>query len=83
MSVVDHFDKAPEAGFSRQWDADAARRQFNVSLGLIAALALAVGLLAFTLRGAGPTNPAAKAPAQTVVAQTDSGTAAFGALVRP
>jgi len=78
MSVVDHFDKAPEAGFSRQWDADSARRQFNVSLILIAALAFAAGLLAFSMRT--PPRTLASAPAMSVT-QADSG--AFGRLVRP
>ena len=81
MSVVDHFDKAPEAGFSRQWDAEAARRQFNVSLGLIAALACAAGLLAFSMRGEGPTAAAPHVSAQRRI--LNSGTAAYGALVRP
>ncbi len=77
MSVVDHFHKAPEAGFSRQWDANSARRQFNVSLILIAALAFAVGLLAFSLR-TGPMTRIFPAPSVT-----DSGGVNFGQLVRP
>lgn len=77
MSIVDHFDKAPEGGFSREWDTEAARRQLNVSLGLIAALAFAVGILAFSMRVGPP-------PAPTHVAvQTESGPGNFGQLVRP
>ncbi|MFO1115624.1 MAG: hypothetical protein U1E28_08075 [Beijerinckiaceae bacterium] len=80
MSVVDHFHKAPEAGFSRSWDAESARRQFNVSLGLIAALAFAAGLLAFSLRlGPAPQVRVVQSP----VVQADSGSANFGKLVQP
>lgn len=80
MSVVDHFHKAPEAGFSRSWDAESARRQFNVSLGLIAALAFAAGLLAYSLRiGPAPQVRTAQAP----VVQADAGPANFGKLVQP
>ena len=78
MSVVDHFDKAREGGFSREWDADSARRQFNVSLALIAALAFAVGLLAFSMR-----TPHKAPVAAPVAVQTDAGPSAFGGLARP
>ena len=81
MSVVDHFHKAPEAGFSRSWDAESARRQFNVSLGLMAALAFAAGLLAWSMR-VGPT-PQTPQVARTVATQADAAPANFGKLVRP
>jgi hypothetical protein len=77
MSVMDHFDKAPEVGFSRKWDPDSARRQFNVSLGLIAALAVAASVLAFSMRPAA----LAKSPVSHFVEQ--SGPAPYGALTRP
>ncbi len=80
MSVVDHFHKAPEAGFSRSWDAESARRQFNVSLALIAALAFAAGLLAYSLR-IGPAPEMRVTQAATMHA--DSTPANFGTLVRP
>ena len=80
MSVVDHFDKTPEAGFSRQWDAESARRQFSVSLALIAALAFAAGFLAFSLRLA----PQRVAVAPSVsLAQSDGAPVNFGRLVQP
>jgi hypothetical protein len=79
MSVVDHFHKTPEAGFSRSWSADSARRQFNVSLGLIAALAFATGMLAYSLR----IGPTPQASVHAPVVQADSGAANFGRLVRP
>jgi hypothetical protein len=83
MSVVDHFRKAPEAGFSRSWDAESARRQFNVSLGLIAALAFAAGLLAYSLRiGPAPYSPVASS-ASVSIAQSDVAPANYGRLVRP
>ena len=48
MSIADHFDHAPDAGFVRSYDSRAARRQFQVSLVLIVILtvsAFALGLL--------------------------------------
>ncbi len=48
MSIADHFDHAPDAGFIRSYDLRSARRQFQVSLILIAILtvsAFALGLL--------------------------------------
>lgn len=48
MSIADHFDHAPDAGFVRSYDSEAARRQFQISLVLIvilAAAAFALGLL--------------------------------------
>jgi hypothetical protein len=76
MSVMDHFDKAPEVGFSREWNSEFARRQFNVSLGLIAAIAMAAGVLAFSMR------PAAMFHAPSYVVE-HSGPASYGALTRP
>lgn len=45
MSIADHFYHAPDTGFVRTYDSQAARRQFQVSVVLILVLALA----AFTL----------------------------------
>lgn len=48
MSIADHFFHAPDAGFVRTYDVQAARRQFQVSVALIlilAAAAFALGLL--------------------------------------
>jgi hypothetical protein len=48
MSIADHFDHAPDAGFVRSYDSLAARRQFQISLVLIlvlSAAAFALGLL--------------------------------------
>lgn len=77
MSVVDHFDKAPEAGFSRGCDAEAARRQFNVSLALIAALAFGVGSVAYTMRSA------PKRPVTAAIEHVEPHTTVYGSLVRP
>jgi hypothetical protein len=41
MSIADHFDHTPDAGFIRTYDAQTARRQFQVS----AVAAFALGLL--------------------------------------
>ena len=77
MSVVDHFDKAPEAGFSRRYDAEAARRQFNVSLALIASLAFGVGTVAYTMRSA------PKHPVRAPIEHVEQNTTVYGSLVRP
>ena len=77
MSVVDHFDKAPEAGFTRGWDAEAARRQFNVSLALIAALAFGIGTVAYSMRSA------PKRSVFAAIEHVEPHTTIYGALVRP
>ena len=50
MSVADHFDQVPDAGFVRQYDASSARRQFNVSLMLILVITLAASAVGFLVR---------------------------------
>ncbi|MEJ0050728.1 MAG: hypothetical protein WDN02_05910 [Methylovirgula sp.] len=45
MSIADHFDHTPDAGFVRSYDTRSARRQFQVSL----ALAVVLGISAFAL----------------------------------
>ena len=49
MSIADHFDHRPHLGFTRDDYAAQARRQFQVSLGLVcilaaAAIAVVVGM---------------------------------------
>lgn len=61
MSIADHFDAAPDAGFVRSYDLQAARRQFQISLVLILILALAafaLGLLVRFDEPAAQVNPA-------------------------
>lgn len=55
MRISPKFE-ATDAGFSRRIDAVAARRQFNLSIGLLAALAFSALLAAFTLRIPTPTG---------------------------
>ena len=81
MSVIDHFDKAPDAGFERDWNAESARRQFNVSLALIAAPAFAVGVVAWTMRPAPAPKPVRAAA--VVTGPADFRPDVFGHLVRP
>lgn len=45
MSTADHFDHRSDAGFIRAYDAHAARRQFQISIVLVAVLALAASAL--------------------------------------
>jgi hypothetical protein len=50
MSIVDHFRRAPDAGFVRSYDSQTARRQFQISLVLIMILALAAFTLGLLVR---------------------------------
>ncbi len=59
MSVADHFDHTPDAGFIRTYDAQTARRQFQVSLVLIIVLALAAFALGLLVRFDEPSTPVA------------------------
>ena len=52
MSLADKFYDHEEPGFSRSFDRESARRQFRVSILLVAAMATA----AFVLRFARPIN---------------------------
>jgi len=55
MSIADHFYHAPDAGFVRSYDSQAARRQFQVSLVLILVLAIAAFALGLLVRFDQPT----------------------------
>ena len=57
MSLVDKFDDQIEPAYSRSFDRESARRQFRVSILLVAAMALAAFILGFAL----PINPAQNA----------------------
>ena len=64
MSISDHFDHAPDAGFVWSYDSQAARHQFRISLVLILILTLtafALGLLVRFDEPAGQVNPAPSA----------------------
>jgi hypothetical protein len=50
MSIVDHFDHTPDAGFIRTYDTQTARRQFQVSVVLILVLAMAAFALGLLVR---------------------------------
>jgi hypothetical protein len=59
MSLVDKFDDQIEPAFTRNFDRESARRQFRVSVLLVAAMATAAFVLGFALpvnsaRHAGP-----------------------------
>lgn len=49
MSLVDKFDDQIEPGFARSFDRESARRQFRVSILLVAAMAFAAFVLGFAL----------------------------------
>ena len=50
MAIIDHFERVEEPGFTRTVDPQAARRQFNMSLGLVVVLAIAAAAIALSLR---------------------------------
>jgi hypothetical protein len=50
MSVANNFDRAPDAGFTRSFDAESARRQLQLSLFLVAILAVATLMLSVMIR---------------------------------
>ena len=54
MSIADHFHHAPDAGFVRNFDGDAARRQFRVSMVLVVVIAAAAAALGTVVRFDGP-----------------------------
>ena len=58
MSIADHFEQAPDARYIRDYDAGVARRQFNLSLLLVAAFALVAVTLGTVLRFDGPASQA-------------------------
>lgn len=63
MSIADHFDHQPDAGFVRSYEAQSARRQFQVSVALILVLALAAIALGFL---AGLDHPAHVSSARAI-----------------
>jgi hypothetical protein len=68
MSVADHFDHTPDAGFVRAYDLQAARRQFQVSVVLILVLAAAAFVLGMLVRFEPPrTEPIKPVPAKAQV----------------
>lgn len=59
MSIADHFQQAPDAGFIRNFDSGAARRQFRVSMVLVIVIAAAAAALGAVVRFDGPVSPSA------------------------
>ena len=49
MSLVDKFEDQVEPAFTRTFDRESARRQFRVSLLLVAAMGMAAFVLGFAL----------------------------------
>jgi hypothetical protein len=62
MSIAEHFDHAPDAGFVRSYDPQAARRQFQISLVLILILTLTAFTLGLLVRFDVPAAQANPAP---------------------
>lgn len=58
MSIADHFHHAPDAGFVRNYDGVSARRQFKMSIVLVAVIALAAAALGAVVRFDGPSSNA-------------------------
>ncbi|QXX75078.1 hypothetical protein [Methylovirgula sp. HY1] len=64
MSIADHFYHAPDAGFVRTYNSQAARRQFQVSVALILILAGAAFALGLLVRFDGPASGAHQEPSK-------------------
>ena len=62
MSIADHFEQAPDSRFIRDYDAGTARRQLNLSIILVAVIALAATALGVVVRFDLPSTPAMDAP---------------------
>ena len=62
MSIADHFDHTPDAGFVRNYDAGSAQRQFKVSLMLVVVIVLAASALGFLVNFDQPVTSGAVAP---------------------
>ncbi|WP_159730679.1 hypothetical protein [Methylosinus sp. Ce-a6] len=75
MSLVDKFEDRMEPAFARSFDPESARRQFRVSLFLVAAMALAAFILGFAL----PLNAPRSSP-PTPAVSSDAGDL-FGRLI--
>ena len=58
MSIADQFDPSPAFGFTRVDYAAQARRQFQISLGLVCILAVAAAAVAISLWLDGAAGPA-------------------------
>jgi hypothetical protein len=56
MSIAHNFDRLPDAGFTRSFDVQSARRQFQLSLVLVLILAVATLMLALMIRFDTPTS---------------------------
>ena len=50
MSVADHFEQIPDAGFVRKYDSSSARHQLSASLMLIVVIALAASALCLLVK---------------------------------
>ncbi|MBV8850132.1 MAG: hypothetical protein JOZ16_11175 [Methylobacteriaceae bacterium] len=55
MSIADNFDRSPDAGFTRSFDAESARRQLQLSAVLVLILAVATLTLSVMIRFDTPT----------------------------
>ena len=62
MSIADHFEPTPDAGFVRDYDTGSARRQLNVSLMLVVVVALAASALGFLVKFDQPTTSQSASP---------------------
>ena len=67
MSIADHFTTTEDAGLIHRVDPQAARRQLTMSLGLVAVLAVGVGMAALTTRGVEAQTAQVQAPVRMVV----------------
>lgn len=70
MSIAEQFDHSPAFGFTREDYAAQARRQFQISLGLVCILAMAAVAVAVSLWLDGTISPAALPAGQATIAHS-------------
>jgi hypothetical protein len=56
MTIASNFDRSPDAGFTRSFDAESARRQLQLSAILVLILAAATFMLGVMIRFDAPTS---------------------------
>ncbi|MEA2841639.1 MAG: hypothetical protein QOF41_2969 [Methylobacteriaceae bacterium] len=56
MSIAHNLDRSPDAGFTRSFDTESARRQLQLSLVLVLILAVATLMLSIMIRFDTPTS---------------------------
>ena len=83
MAMSEQFDEGLDAGFTRSWDPASARRQFQMSLILVGALACSAIVLASTLRFDPPMQEGRSMAISRSIDKSGSITAPFAGSLAP